>query len=450
MIGGGGTPPGTIPPAGVGRAVGGLGPGRGAGLGLVALGMLLLLAWLLARPPGAPLASPALSVRTATLAFAWPEYRARTALTADERRELVRALRRVRPAGRGTVSAPPGPHFAYWRLEWTDAAGRRHDLLISREGRFFQTDRGHLDRTEALWAVLAPVTRRLADAFFGEPLPWPQVDRLWPWDAVASLRDLETGRTLRVVRYGGYRHADAEPLTRQDTAVLRSLFGGAWSWRRRAVVLEVGGRRVAASINGMPHGEDIVAGNDFDGHFCVHTLAATTHASDRVDPGHHLMVLKSSGQLVDALRSAPPHAVASWLSIALANGDAATAAHMVTDPRDPAWTTLARRLTTLLAFVEVERATTLAVQGPRARVRLQGTAYYASEPPAAHLDLTWTMIRQDGFWTVAADDVADLLPSPHPSGRPAPAPPSPSPADPAADAGLPTAWQGCAPGASPR
>jgi len=212
----------------------------------------------------------------------------------------------------------------------------------------------------------------------------------------------------------------------------------------------VGGRRVAASINGMPHGEDIVAGNDFDGHFCVHTLAATTHASDRVDPGHHLMVLKSSGQLVDALRSAPPHAVASWLSIALANGDAATAAHMVTDPRDPAWTTLARRLTTLLAFVEVERATTLAVQGPRARVRLQGTAYYASEPPAAPLDLTWTMIRQDGFWTVAADDVADLLPSPHPSGRPAPAPPSPSPADPAADAGLPTAWQGCAPGASPR
>ncbi|ADU51016.1 hypothetical protein Tmar_0902 [Thermaerobacter marianensis DSM 12885] len=392
---------------------------------LVLLALLALARWPGGRTVPGPLGRfvPAGGIRAAELAFAWPEYRARVVLTSDERQHLARALAATRPvAGRGAAS-PPSPHFAYWQLDWTDAAGRRHALLISPDGRFFSPERGYLDRTGPLWAVVQPVTERLAAGFFGEPLPWPEVDRLWPWDAVAVLRDLETGRTLRAVRYGGYQHADAEPLTREDTAVLRSLYGGAWSWRRRAVVLEVAGRRVAASINGMPHGNGIVAENDFDGHFCVHTLEATTHVRDRSDPGHQLMVLKSSGRLVDHLRSAPPHAAAAWLWIALANGDVATASHVVADPRDPGWTVLARRLATVLQFVEVEQASTLAVRGSQARVRLRGTAYYTGDRPPARLDVTWTMTRHDGFWTVAAADVAGLLPPP------APAAPGPAPGD---------------------
>lgn len=388
--------------------------------------LALLAAWAVARgldgPPWLPgRFVPAGGMVRAELAFAWPEYPGRIALTAAERQALVRALDRARPAAGGRTAAPPGPHFAYWQLAWVDGAGRHHRLLVAPDGRSYSPEQGHLDRSGPLWTALQPVTRRLAATFFGEPLPWPEVDRLWPRDAVAVLRDLETGHTLRVTRYGGYQHADAEPVTRQDTAVLRSVYGGSWSWRRRAVVLEVGGRRIAASINGMPHGDEVVAGNGFDGHFCVHTLEATTHVGDRVDPGHHLMVLKSGGRLVDHLRSAPPHAVATWLWVALANGDTATAAHMVTDPRDPGWEALARRLATLVQFVEVQRATTLAVQGPRARVRLRGTVYYAGDRPAASLDVSWPMTRQDGFWTVAAADVAALLPPP--------VPPAPEPGD---------------------
>ena len=283
----------------------------------------------------------------AEVAFAWPEYTARLAVPAEGRAALARALARARPAapGPGSATARPGPHFAYWVLDVTGPGRSRQRLWISPDGRFFAAGRGPLVGTEPLWEAVRPWLRRLEAAFFGAPLPWPEVDRLWPRDAVAVLRDLESGRRLQVARYGGYQHADAEPLTAADTAVLRSLYGGQWSWRRRAVVLEVAGRRVAASINGMPHGEGVVAGNGFPGHFCVHTLSSTTHVRDRVDPGHHLMVLKSSGRLVHRLRAAPPHVVATWLLVALANGDAATAAHMVSDPRDPGWPALSSRLT---------------------------------------------------------------------------------------------------------
>ncbi|EKP93754.1 hypothetical protein [Thermaerobacter subterraneus] len=396
---------------------------------LVLLALALLAGWVLLRGPAggtgpAGRLVPGRAVVRAELSFAWPEYPGRAVLTASERQDLARALARTRRAPGGRGAPPPGPHFAYWQLDWTGRTGRPHRLLVSLDGRFYDPQQGYLDRTGPLWAALEPVTRRLAADLFGEPLPWAEVDRLWPWDAVAQLRDLETGRTLRVSRYGGYQHADAEPLTREDTAVLRSLYGGSWSWRRRAVVLEVAGRKIAASINGMPHGDQVVVGNGFDGHFCVHTLASTTHVGDRVDPGHHLMVLKSSGQLAAHLQAAPPHVAATWLWVALANGDVATAAHMVADPHDPAWNLLARRLATRMQFVEIDQATTLAVQGPQARVRVRGTVYYAGDPPPVALDLTWAMTRQDGFWTVVASDVARLLP-PESDSPAAPGPAAP-------------------------
>ncbi|MCR4425173.1 MAG: peptidoglycan-binding protein [Firmicutes bacterium] len=111
----------------------------------------------------------------------------------------------------------------------------------------------------------------------------------------ATIIDVETGLSFRVQRRGGYNHADAEPLTAEDTAVMKRIYGGSWSWNRRAVVVVAGGHRMAASINGFPHGGGEITNNNFNGHFCVHFLGSRTHASNSLDPDHQRQVRVAAG-----------------------------------------------------------------------------------------------------------------------------------------------------------
>jgi hypothetical protein len=131
--------------------------------------------------------------------------------------------------------------------------------------------------------------------FHGELVTWAAANRLFPLGADATVVDLATGLRFRVRRLGGSRHADVQPLTAADAAVMRRIYGGRWSWARRPVLVEVGGRRLAASMNGMPHGAGSIAGNDFPGHSCIHFLLSTLHSSGRIDPAHLMAVLSAAG-----------------------------------------------------------------------------------------------------------------------------------------------------------
>ncbi|MFS8640717.1 MAG: hypothetical protein LOD90_07880 [Symbiobacteriaceae bacterium] len=401
---------------------------------LLAAGLLWVLAALLAAgalrairglpfPSGLPSWPGALSAArpvAVEVAFAWPEYPGRLRSTDPQ---LLARVHRALAAARGNAprraagppsAEAPDPHFPYWTLTVVDRAGERRTIFVSADGRFHEAGYGPLKRAGDLWQAIRPLLARLEQDVFGEALPWEQVDRLWPRGSAAAIRDLETGRRFRVSRLGGTQHADAEPLTPADTARLRSLYGGAWSWRRRAVVLEVGGRRVAASINGMPHGEEAVAANDFPGHFCVHTLRSTTHGGGRVDPAHHLMILKSSGRLARTLLTAAPHQVAGFLLVALANGDVATAAHMATDPGSAGWRQESARLARDLVFVELGPARTIVAdpEGREARVELQVDAWYGGDGGGGHgrHHLVWRLVRRSGFWTVPAEQLGHLRP----------------------------------------
>lgn len=137
----------------------------------------------------------------------------------------------------------------------------------------------------------------------GEMISWDKVKSLFPRGATAKVIDVDTGLTFKVKRLQGTYHADCEPLTANDTAVLKKIYGGSWSWARRAVVVEVNGNYIAASINGMPHAEDSIASNNFAGHICIHFKDSSTHGSSYtksgkplVDPQHQAMVKKAAGQ----------------------------------------------------------------------------------------------------------------------------------------------------------
>jgi len=124
-----------------------------------------------------------------------------------------------------------------------------------------------------------------------EMLDWPKKgSSTIPRGAYFDVKDVRTGIKFRAYHLFGASHLDAEPATKEDTAKMRQMYGGSWSWDRRAVLVRYNGRVYAASMNGMPHGESSISGNNFDGQFCIHFLNSKTHGSSKVDPDHQARV----------------------------------------------------------------------------------------------------------------------------------------------------------------
>ena len=117
-------------------------------------------------------------------------------------------------------------------------------------------------------------------------LQWSAVNKLWKVGKIMKVIDVETGETISFKRTGGIHHADIEPLTETDTDKLRALFGGNWSWTRRPVVAEVAYITSAASVCGMPHGENEISGNGVNGHFCMHFYESTDDDYGLTDKAH--------------------------------------------------------------------------------------------------------------------------------------------------------------------
>lgn len=166
---------------------------------------------------------------------------------------------------------------------------------------------------------------------YGEPLGWEEVNKLFPKYTTALLTDLETGKQFEVERRGGTYHADIQPVTKLDTAVLKDIYSGAWSWRRRAVVAEIGLLRIAASINGMPHGSGKL-NNNFPGHFCIHFLGSRVHQSKKVDPAHQLMIWKAAGYPERPFAKAGPEEVINLVLTALNQEDVGLALFGISCP----------------------------------------------------------------------------------------------------------------------
>ena len=124
-----------------------------------------------------------------------------------------------------------------------------------------------------------------------------------------TVEDYNTGKKFKLIRTGGTNHADVEPLTAADTAIMKSIWGG-FSWTRRPVLVHVNGKVYGASMTGMPHAGldsepareytsknrsdnygdginyDSVKNNGADGHVDIHFLNSKTHSSNKLDTAH--------------------------------------------------------------------------------------------------------------------------------------------------------------------
>lgn len=122
-----------------------------------------------------------------------------------------------------------------------------------------------------------------------ESLKWFGNENTIPKGATVTIKDVRTGKTFQAVRWSGSNHMDTEPASKEDTAVMKSIYGGSWSWKRRPILVKYNGHVYAASMNGMPHGTSTIS-NGFDGHFCVHFTGSKTHETDKVDSTHQSCV----------------------------------------------------------------------------------------------------------------------------------------------------------------
>ena len=105
--------------------------------------------------------------------------------------------------------------------------------------------------------------------------------------------DINSGLKIKIKRMGGHNHADVEPATAADTKKLLKASGGKWSWNSRAVILIAGGKYVACAINTMPHGDQTIRDNNYEGQFCLHMTNSLNHNTGKINASHQAAIEKA-------------------------------------------------------------------------------------------------------------------------------------------------------------
>jgi peptidoglycan DL-endopeptidase LytF len=124
---------------------------------------------------------------------------------------------------------------------------------------------------------------------------WTEAQYIFTIGKTAKVTDFETGRSFYIKRTIGANHADSETVTTKDSNIAKSIWGG-FSWTPRAVILEVDGRKLAASMSFMPHERKYIDNNGITGHFDVYFGNSTRHVDGKSDAKHQAQVEKAAGK----------------------------------------------------------------------------------------------------------------------------------------------------------
>ncbi|PGT90701.1 MULTISPECIES: hypothetical protein [Bacillaceae] len=151
-------------------------------------------------------------------------------------------------------------------------------------------------------------------------LSWDVVNEIIPRKSSFAVIDIDSGQSFKVQRRAGSGHADVQPLTKDDTKIMKKIYNGKWSWRRRAVFILIDDQLIPASMHGMPHGAGAIQ-NGFPGHFCIHFSGSTTHRTRKFDLSHHVMILKAAGKFDDYTASLSAEEILNIFLITAKNHD---------------------------------------------------------------------------------------------------------------------------------
>jgi peptidoglycan DL-endopeptidase LytF len=129
----------------------------------------------------------------------------------------------------------------------------------------------------------------------GEHLDWwSEAQYVIPIGKTFKVTDFATGKSFMVKRTIGANHADCETVTVRDSTIAKGIWKG-YSWTERAVIIEVDGRKIAASMSFMPHDIEYINNNGIRGHFDIHFKNSTRHKDGKIDYDHQKQVNIAAG-----------------------------------------------------------------------------------------------------------------------------------------------------------
>ena len=115
-----------------------------------------------------------------------------------------------------------------------------------------------------------------------ELMNWSDVKPILETGVAIPVYDVGTGLTYNVKSFSNGMHADVEPATEEDTAIMKRTYNNHWSWDGRPVWVTIAGHTIAAAINGMPHGGGVISDDGMDGQVCLHFKGSTVHNGNMV------------------------------------------------------------------------------------------------------------------------------------------------------------------------
>lgn len=147
---------------------------------------------------------------------------------------------------------------------------------------------------------------------------WTEAQYVVPVNSVFEITDFYTGKTFKAKRTTGSGHADIETLTANDTEIMKQIWGGTYSWDRRPVMININGRKIAASMSSFPHagnedapgGEQVswrsggygpgynldwVKGNKINGVLDLHFANSVRHVDGLIDSVHQENIKIAAG-----------------------------------------------------------------------------------------------------------------------------------------------------------
>jgi mRNA-degrading endonuclease RelE of RelBE toxin-antitoxin system len=232
------------------------------------------------------------------------QYFAQTSLDSHYRSKMPVPKAVVKAIKKGEwveISHPVPPTDVYIKLDKDNQYAIDHQMNIYD----LKENRAILELPDKVIHQLTKDLKKLYRIHYGDLITWNEANSALPRYSSFTVLDLDTGRTFEVQRRAGSYHADVQPLTNEDTKIMKEIYRGTWSWDRRAILILSQDHKYAASMHGMPHGKGALQ-NGFPGHFCIHFQDSITHKSRKMDHAHSIMIKKAAGEWLDHTEKLSP------------------------------------------------------------------------------------------------------------------------------------------------